>query len=185
MLVLFFLSGSVTLVYEVFWMKELGLLFGNTAFSTATTLAVFFFGLATGGYYWGRRSSRIRNPLQTYGLLELAIAVSVIGYFYVLDIYYVMYPHLYGRFGDSRLILVSIKFLLSFTLLFPASFFIGGTLPLMTHYLSSTINPPGKTLSLLYAVNTLGAAIGALLAGFFLPNWFGFSLSYRGAIGCS
>ncbi|MEE2766747.1 MAG: fused MFS/spermidine synthase [Pseudomonadota bacterium] len=184
-LVLFFLSGSVTLVYEVFWMKELGLLFGNTAFSTATTLAVFFFGLATGGYYWGRRSSRIRNPLQTYGLLELAIAVSVIGYFYVLDIYYVMYPHLYGRFGDSRLILVSIKFLLSFTLLFPASFFIGGTLPLMTHYFSDTINRPGKTLSLLYAVNTLGAAIGALLAGFFLPNWFGFSLSYRGAIGCS
>lgn len=184
-MVLFFLSGCVTLVYEVFWMKELGLLFGNTAFSTATTLAVFFLGLATGGYYWGRCSLRIRNPLQTYGLLELAVAVSVIGYFYILDTYHVIYPHLYGRFGNSPLVLVSIKFLLSFLLLFPASFFIGGTLPLMTHYLSSNINRTGKTLSLLYAVNTLGAAVGALLAGFFLPNWFGFSLSYRGAIGCS
>ena len=44
LLAIFFLSGAAALVYEVLWLKELGLLFGVTAYATATTLAVFFGG---------------------------------------------------------------------------------------------------------------------------------------------
>lgn len=69
---LFFLSGAAALIYEVLWLKELGRLFGVTAHAAATTLAVFFLGLAAGGWVWGTRSARARNPLRTYGLLELA-----------------------------------------------------------------------------------------------------------------
>lgn len=50
--VLFFFSGFSALVYEVLWLKELRRLFGSTAYATSTTLAVFFFGLAVGGYFW-------------------------------------------------------------------------------------------------------------------------------------
>jgi spermidine synthase len=42
LLTIFFLSGAAALVYEVLWLKELGLLFGVTAYAAATTLAVFF-----------------------------------------------------------------------------------------------------------------------------------------------
>ena len=43
-LALFFASGYTGLVYEVLWLRELGLLFGNTAHAAATTFAVFFLG---------------------------------------------------------------------------------------------------------------------------------------------
>jgi len=62
---LFFLSGAAALIYEVLWLKELGRLFGVTAHAAATTLAVFFLGLAAGGWVWGTRSARARNPLRT------------------------------------------------------------------------------------------------------------------------
>ena len=59
---LFFLSGVAGLIYEVLWMKELGFLFGNTAYAVATTLSVFFLGLSAGGYVWGKKSEN-RKPL--------------------------------------------------------------------------------------------------------------------------
>eukprot|EP01051_Picozoa_sp_SAG22_P036966 SAG22_NODE_18189_length_291_cov_1.067708_2_plen_63_part_01 len=45
---LVFLSGFAALVYQVLWMKQLGLLFGNTSHAASVTLASFFAGLATG-----------------------------------------------------------------------------------------------------------------------------------------
>ena len=47
LLVLFFLSGAAALIYQVLWLKELGLLLGVTAYAAATTLAVFFLGFST------------------------------------------------------------------------------------------------------------------------------------------
>jgi len=42
------LSGFACLVFQLLWMRELGLLVGNTAHATALTLAIFFTGLALG-----------------------------------------------------------------------------------------------------------------------------------------
>ncbi len=184
-LLLFFFSGLAALVYEVLWMRELGLLFGNTAFASATTLAAFFLGLAVGGYFWGQRAAGLDNPLQTYGLLELAAAISVVGYFLILDGYHALYPTLFAAFGDSRWAFIALKFLLALLILFPPAFFIGGTLPIISQYLIQGTQQLGLRISILYAVNTLGAAIGALLAGFYLPRMFGFSMTYWMAIGCT
>jgi len=169
----------------VLWMKELGLLFGNTAFATATTLATFFLGLATGGYFWGQRAARLDNPLQTYGLLELAVAISVLGYFQILDAYHALYPSIFELLGNFRWLFILVKFLLSILLLFPAAFFIGGTLPVMSEYLVSGTQKLGQKISSLYAINTLGAAAGTLLAGFYLPKNLGFTASYWLAIFCT
>lgn len=184
-LLLFFFSGLAALVYEVLWIKELGLLFGNTAFASATTLAAFFLGLAVGGYFWGQRAAGLDNPLQTYGLLELAAAISVVGYFLILDGYHGLYPTLFATFGDSRWAFIALKFLLALLILFPPAFFIGGTLPVISQYLVQGTQQLGLKISILYAINTLGAAIGALLAGFYLPRIYGFSMTYWMAIGCT
>ena len=68
-LVLFFGSGFTSLIYQVLWMRELGLLFGNTSHAAAVTLTAFFIGLAVGGYAWGKRAEKLNNPLRTYGYL--------------------------------------------------------------------------------------------------------------------
>jgi spermidine synthase len=179
---LFFLSGAAALIYEVLWLKELGRLFGVTAHAAATTLAVFFLGLAAGGWVWGTRSARARNPLRTYGLLELAIAVSALLYFLILAAYHSVYGLLFNAFGDQPTLLLGVKFALSLGILFPPAFFMGGTLPVMGQYLVRKRDQLGLKASLLYTVNTFGAATGAFLAGFYLPPALGFRKSYLVAI---
>ncbi len=179
---LFFLSGTAALIYEVLWLRELGRLFGVTAHAAATTLAVFFLGLAAGAWVWGTRSSRARDPLRAYGLLELAIAASALLYFLILAAYQTVYGPLFSTLGDQPALFLGVKFALSVVILFPPAFFMGGTLPLMGQYLVQRREQLGLKASLLYAVNTLGAATGALLAGFYLPPTLGFKKSYFFAI---
>ena len=90
-----FFSGFASLVYQVLWMKQLGLLFGNTSHAASATLAAFFGGLAAGSWYWGRRVGRSENPLRLYARLELGIAIAAGLYFVVLGAYYQIYPVLY------------------------------------------------------------------------------------------
>ena len=175
---LFFFSGMAALIYEVLWMKELGLLFGNTVFASATTLSAFFLGLAAGSYFFAGKAREFQNPLRVYGLLEWAVALCVIGYFQILDAYHAWYPAVFEAFGNSQWKFIAVKFGLSLVLLFPAAFFIGGTLPVMTQYWVQGPKWLGRKVSTLYAVNTFGAAFGSLLAGVYLPPRLGFHASY-------
>ena len=180
--ILFYLSGAAALVYEVLWMKELSLLFGNSAQAASAALAAFFAGIAAGNAFWGRRSAQIVRPLRTYGMLELGVAASAVFYFGLLRAYDSIYGALFGLFEGAPEFAVLIKFLLSFLLFFPSAFFMGGTLPVMTQFLVRQKDTLGRRASALYAVNTFGAATGAFAAGFFLPQALGFNGSYLGAM---
>jgi len=179
---LFFASGLAGLVYEVLWMKELGLLFGNTAQAAATTLAAFFLGIASGGLVFGRISKHSDNPLKLYALLEAGVTVSALLYFVLLDLYHASYGFLFDGLHVHASLFVGIKFLLAIGILLPPAFFMGGTLPVMSQFLVRQRDRLGTTASSLYAVNTSGAALGALLAGFLLPRWLGFTNAYLVAL---
>ena len=180
--ILFFASGFAGLVYEVLWMKELGLLFGNTAQAAATTLAAFFLGLVVGARWWGRRVEGVDRPLRTYAWLEVGVAVSALLYFVLLDAYHAVYSSLFQFFGDTALPFLAVKLVLALGVLFPPSFFMGGTLPAMSQHLVRRRDALGRTGSTLYGVNTLGATCGAFAAGFFLPRLVGFDRSYLVAV---
>ena len=125
-LALFFASGFAGLVYEVLWMKELALLFGNTSQAAATTLTAFFLGLVAGAWYWGKRSRKTKRPLRAYALLEVSVALSALLYFVLLDLYYEVYVSLFQAMGSQRSLFVALKFLLALGVLFPPSFFMLG-----------------------------------------------------------
>ncbi|MEM7361296.1 MAG: fused MFS/spermidine synthase [Pseudomonadota bacterium] len=175
---LFFVSGAAALVYEVLWMKELSLLFGNSAQAAAATLAAFFTGIAAGNAFWGRRASRLTRPLFIYGALEIGVTLSALLYFAIYAIYDGLYPTLFAAFGLNSSLFSLTKFALALVLFFPAAFFMGGTLPVMTQFLVRNKSTLGKRASTLYALNTIGAAIGALAAGFYLPQSLGLDQSY-------
>ncbi|MGR9054230.1 MAG: fused MFS/spermidine synthase, partial [Gammaproteobacteria bacterium] len=179
---LFFLSGMAALIYEVLWLKELGLLFGNTSQAAAATLAAFFLGMAAGGAFWGRRDEGRANPLRLYGWLELGVAACAAGYFLLLKLYGWLYPLLFACCSGSPALFVAVKFALSLLVLFPPAFFIGGTLPVMSHFVAPKGRGLGRKVAWLYTVNTCGAVLGTLLAGFCLPPWLGYRTSYLVAI---
>lgn len=178
---LVFLSGFCALIYQVLWMKQLGLLFGNTSHAAGVTLAAFFAGLAAGSWFWGRRSARSGNPLRIYAGLELGIAITALLYFVVMKGYFLVYPELYQSVHSGTWLLL-IKFLLALVLIFPPAFCMGGTIPVIGQYAIRERLRFGSTSALLYGTNTLGAALGALMGGFFMPLWFGFRLTCMIAI---
>lgn len=171
---LVFLSGFAALVYQVLWMKQIGLLFGNTSHAASATLASFFAGLATGSWILGRRVSKAANPMRTYAWLEAAIALTALLYFVILALYQAIYPAIFQNIGSGGWLLL-IKFGLSLLLVFPPAFCMGGTIPVIGQYMVREPKAFGITAALMYGINTLGAAIGAALAGFYLPMWLGFN----------
>ena len=179
---LLFFSGFTSLVYQVIWMRELALLFGSTSQATAGTLAVFFSGLAIGGVIWSRRAPLAQQPLAEYGFLEIGIGLSGILYFGLLPLYANLYSPLYDALGGMPSMLSAAKLLLAAIVLLPPAILMGGTLPLICQQVVNRENTLGKVGSLVYGVNTLGAACGALAAGFWLPAWLGFNATYLLAV---
>jgi len=181
-LALFFASGAVALVYEVLWLKELSLLFGSTARSAAITLTVFFLGLSLGNWFFGKRAEGFARPIRVYALLEVGVAAAALAYFVLLDAYFAIYAGLFQSLRDWPGALTLLKIVLSIGLLLPASFCMGGTLPLLAQHLIGSRDEIGRTGTLLYALNTAGGAVGVLLAGFYLPPLLGYHDSYLAAI---
>ena len=175
---LVFLSGAASLVYEVLWLKELSLLFGSTAYAASTTLAVFFLGLAVGSAVFGRWSPRLRSPLRAYAWIELGIAASAALYFVLLETYFQLYGPLYDALVDRPAAFNAFRVALATLVLLPPAALMGGTLPVLGQHLVRRPDELGRHGALLYAVNTIGAAAGAFLAGFVLPLALGFDRAY-------
>jgi len=175
---LFLLSGATALAYEVLWMREFSLLFGSSSQAAAVTLAALFLGLASGNAFWGRRAQALRNPILAYALLELGVAASASLYFGIIRIYELVYAPLFERLHTAPGLFAAAKFAFACLLLFPPAFLMGGTLPVMSQFAARQKRLLGQRASLLYACNTLGAAVGAFAAGFLLPQWLGIANAY-------
>ena len=183
LLALFFLSGFAALVYQVLWVRELGLLFGSTAQAASLAIAIFFAGIATGGWFWGRRAARVGNSLRTFGRLEVGVAATALGHFVLVDAYHAVYPTLFATVGHIPALDTGLKALVAAVILLPPAFLMGGTLPAMGQHLVAARDRLATTGTTLYAVNTAGSATGALAAGFVLPLALGFDGAYLLAIG--
>ncbi len=173
---LFFLSGAAGLIYQLIWVRKLVLIFGNTTFATSSILTAFMGGLALGSYLIGKYADRIKSPLKFYGLLELGIGASAtLILFLFLPISDAIYIWLFGVIGNSSVIFNIVRFLLSIVILIIPTTLMGGTLPVISKYFIKTSDNFGQRLGRLYAINTLGAVIGAFLTGYFLISMFGVS----------
>lgn len=174
---LLFLSGFTGLVYELAWSKRLANLLGNSGQAHAIVLATFMGGLAAGAWLFGRTADRARRPLVVYALLELGVGAYALVLPWVLDglggVYLELAP---GLEGAAR---VTVRLALAALTLLAPTLLMGGTLPAMTRHLAEHLHTARRELSLLYAVNSLGAAVGCLLAGVVMVPVAGLATSER------
>lgn len=167
-LFLFFLSGACGLIYEVVWMRMLTLVFGATAFATSTILASFFTGLALGGWFFGRLIDRGRSPLFVYALLEGGISAFAFLMPLLLSLVTWSYVGLARQFDIGYYGINAVRFALAFLVLVLPAILMGGTLPVIVKFFASRPEKLGWHVGQLYSLNTLGAVVGTLSAGFFL-----------------
>ena len=172
--VIFVLSGAAGLVYESIWTRYLGLFVGHSAYAQVLVLTIFLGGMSIGALAIGRRAERVRNPLLWYAIVELA--VGVIGLLFH-DVFlwttHTAYSSIFPALGPGPIHSVA-KWVIAGLLILPQSVLLGATFPLMTAgALRIAHDRAGRTIALLYFANSLGAAMGVLLAGFVLIQWVG------------
>jgi len=178
-LLLFFLSGATALIYEVIWSNYLKLMMGSTVQAQTVVLAVFMGGLALGNRLFGKRADALEEPLKWYGYVEIAIGV----YAFLFGVLHHLADAVFLRVGPALLehstAFLVFKACLSVTLLAPPTILMGGTLPLVAAWLQKTTPDARRFSARFYSVNSLGAVVGAGLAGFFLVSWFGLSATLQ------
>ncbi len=171
--ILFFLSGAAALAYEVLWMRRFSVLLGATAPAVAAALTAFFVGLGLGSYVLGRLAPRLIRPLRAFAVLEIATAVSALAVEPLLGAMQPVYASLYDLSGEHVALQITLRVGVAvIAVLIPATC-MGGTLPVLAHFVAARAQSLGVRAGGLYAVNTLGAACGALAVPAVLLPSFG------------
>ncbi|MBT8049211.1 MAG: fused MFS/spermidine synthase, partial [Gammaproteobacteria bacterium] len=172
-LLLFFASGALALMYQVVWTRMMMHVFGSTAVAVGTVLAAFMSGMALGAWYFGKRADRSGNCLRLYALLEIGIAASALVSHLLLDQLGPANRAIFELVGSSPVLFSSVRFLLAFVLIMLPTVLMGATLPVLARFLLRPGTLVGVNLSTLYACNTFGAVAGVLATGFFLIGRYG------------
>ena len=175
---LFYLSGIAGLIYQVLWLRRLSIVFGVTVYAASTVLAAFMAGLALGSALSGRVLRRDISPLAAFGVAEILIGVTGVLSPFRLDAASSLYLALSGFAPESFSALTVARLVSSFAILALPTTMMGITLPLLTAAVSRQRESAGANVSWLYALNTLGAMTGTLLAGYLLIPAIGIQRSF-------
>ena len=166
LLLLFFVSGACSLVYQLIWARMLVVVFGVGTWAVSTVLAAFMAGLALGSFGFGRLADRRGDPLRVYGLLELGIAAAALLIPAGIAGMEGICAALSRVTGDTGF--AAARFALTFALLLVPTTLMGATLPVLSRFAVARTSEAGQGVGRLYAANTFGAAAGCLLTAFAL-----------------
>lgn len=165
------LSGAAALVYQVLWLRLLGLVFGATVIAASTVLASFMAGLALGSALGGRLAEAARRPALAFAAAECVVAACALATPAALGLADSMALALQPLQGATATVL---RFVASFLVLAVPTTAMGATFPLLTRSPLARASAVGA----LYAANTAGAVVGALGAGFVLIGTLGIEASF-------
>jgi spermidine synthase len=168
-LLLFFASGFAALLYQTIWQRLLGFFSGVDVYSVTITVAAFMGGLGCGSLACGHLADRLsaKHRLLAFGLAEGIIALFALGSKWLYyDLLYVKWHAL----AHSPVLLPVVLFI---SLLIP-TFCMGMTLPILARTFTPKIEAASAVVGYLYGVNTLGAAVGALITPWVLLRRFAF-----------
>lgn len=170
---IFTVSGASALVYQVLWARWLGLVLGNTTLSVSIVLGSFMAGLALGSWLAGRFLDNIRNPLLSYAYVEFGIGIFALCFPTLAKLAESVFVAAVNS-ESSTVSGIAVRVLLSGGLLLIPTTLMGTTLPFLADFFHRS---PSYTknwrVGLLYAANTLGAAIGISIASFILIELIG------------
>ncbi|MEW6320241.1 MAG: fused MFS/spermidine synthase [Acidobacteriota bacterium] len=192
---LFFLifgaSGGAALVYEVTWTRLLTQTMGHGVAAVSTVLAAFMGGLAVGSALGGRVAARLprERALTAYAQLELAIAGLALLLPVALSMLAPLLAAVYGTGGGPAF--GALRLGASLALLAVPAAAMGATFPIAARWMVPFASRAASDAGRLYAANTVGAALGAIGAGFVLlpalglrgTTWIGVLLNVTAAVG--
>src|SRR5215471_12583549 len=166
LLLVSFITGATSFLYEVGWMRLLALVLGSSTHAFELMLSAFILGLALGGLWIQRRIDRLSRPLRMLGYLQLAMGVlavaTLVAYAQAFKVMQWLVLHLQKSDQGYALFNLSSNGI-ALAIMLPATFCAGTTLPLLTFYLLKRGHGEAS-VGQVYAANTLGAIAGVFFA---------------------
>jgi spermidine synthase len=161
---LFFISGFAALIYQIAWQRVLFQFYGVNIESVTIIVSIFMFGLGIGSIAGGLLSRKFPRRLpHLFILCETVVGVFGLLSLKLIDTVAALTLHR-GLFGVSLAV---------FGLLSIPTIFMGATLPILVSFFYSSYRNVGKTVSLLYFINTLGSALACFFTVFVLFLYVG------------
>lgn len=160
------LTGATSFVYEITWVRMLSLALGTTLHSFELMLAAFIAGIAFGGLWLRHRADRMADPLRVAGWVQVLMGLAALGSMFVYAQAFEWVGWLMKvivRSADGYALYTVASAAISVAVMFPAAFFAGMTLPLLTLALLRQGHGE-RAIGQVYAFNTLGAIVGVLAA---------------------
>ena len=174
------LSGFAALGYQVVWTRTLAIFSLNAVYSFTIMLVTFLIGLAAGSAWMGRRIDRHPQPLALFGWLQIGIGMCAVIALYA----FARMPTLLDVFTARTSFLASLwaEFFAAAVIMIVPTILMGAVFPVVARLYTapsptdaSVATVPdqkgvGSRIGRLYALNTVGATLGACMAGFvFIP----------------
>ena len=181
---LFFLSGTGALIVESTWLRWFREVLGAAAPAASATLVAFFTGQVVGALGGAWLASRAKRLLAGYAALELAAALACLAVAPILGGLVAGVDAFYDEGRASLGVLAAARFGAAWLASLPASIAFGASFPVLAAAVAERAASLGRTGGTLYAVNTAGAALGAALATFVLPERLGVRGGYSIGVGC-
>ena len=169
------LSGAMGLGLEIVWTRILIQSVGTTAYVFSVVLALFLVGITLGSFIakfqidkWGDLAARLAFCELMVALFTL-LGIPVLGK---------IMPEL------TRDLMLTLGFspgseyfyawiIWASGALLPITLFLGATWPIAVKLVNTELETVGNRIGILYAANTLGGVIGAVLVGFLLLTYAG------------
>ncbi len=170
LLAVVFFTNVLSLACQVIWVRKLSLLFGSTAAVFSIVVSIFLLGLALGALGAGRIAERDVRPWRHLAWLEILLGVYCLVSLWVFAagraFFVAVFPTdlgpLSAALSKAAVVLVS---------MLPPTLAIGAIFPLAVRTYARRREELGGDVSLVYGIDTIGAASGALLAAFiFVPS---------------
>ena len=176
-LVIYFFSGIAALSVEVVWTRVLTLILGSSVYAFSLMLAAFLLGIALGSFVISKFIKRINKPLHYFVVVEMLIGLLVLVTILLIPklpfIFLKFYEWSGGNFGE----LMIFEFLISFLVMLGPALLMGAAFPLVNQIVSNRLEHLGRSVGKVYFANTIGSALGPLMAGFWLIPLLGMQKS--------
>lgn len=176
LLVVAFGTGLSSFMYEIGWIRLLSMIIGSATHSFEVMLSAFVFGLAVGGLWVRGKMDKFKRPELVLGFVQILMGLAAIATlpFYASAVQAMgwLMSGDAARTEQMWLGFNAMRYGLCLIIMFPATFCAGMTLPLITHVLLKRGQEEG-VIGRVYGCNTLGAIVGATLAGLLLMPLIG------------
>lgn len=173
------LSGAASFAYEIIWIRMLSMAVGSTLHAFELMLTSFIMGIAFGGLWVRKKADSSEYPLRLVGFMQIFMGMAALMSLWVYANSFEWVGWLIRSLTDTDggygLYTLGTA-VIAISIMMPAAFFAGTTLPLFTVALLRN-NHGEKAIGQVYASNTLGSIIGVFLTIYFLIPFLGLKLA--------